>query len=288
MNFLLVVVFRDNLALNVGGYYPTMRQRPKRFIQPCSDQLKNWLNELHRRQVTYMISGSDPEYVDHIATVTLGSQWRSYFDFIVCGAKKPSFWLGQRPFIRTILHSGAKVDESPGQEIPLDEFLKPQRLMPNSVYVAGNWHQLWLSMAHYMDKKRPKCLYFGDHLIQDVLAADRYANVDAVAVVEELSAEGTGSHQHPPHPHAHFLNSKLWGSFFYHDGHPWCSSDVVSGPSRINTLWASIIRDHARMAVPDLETLSRYPLAHHFQPLNLWSVDSKFVGFFPADPLSLQ
>lgn len=43
-------------------------------------------------------------------------------------------------------------------------------------------------MAEYCGAENPKCLYFGDHLVQDVLAADM-SRLDAVAILEELEQE---------------------------------------------------------------------------------------------------
>ena len=60
-------------------------------------------------------------------------------------------------------------------------------------------------MAEFGNVDHPRCVFFGDHLIQDVLAADR-CHVDAVAIVEELAAEGS---LNP------YLNSSMWGSFFH-------------------------------------------------------------------------
>ena len=96
----VVVGCRENLRLNQGGYYPKMRSKPEVYLKPCSVAVKEWLAALRQRQVTYVVSGSDPEYVDHVATFCLGRDWRQYFDFIVCGAKKPSFFTGSRPFQR--------------------------------------------------------------------------------------------------------------------------------------------------------------------------------------------
>ena len=56
-------------------------------------------------QAVYLVSGSDADYVNLVAGFCLGREWRSYFDFIVCGAKKPSFWSGQRPFTQVNVSS---------------------------------------------------------------------------------------------------------------------------------------------------------------------------------------
>ena len=45
---------------------------------------------------------------------------------------------------------------------------------------------------------------------------------------------------------------------------------AVVGPMKINTLWGTLIRDHARMCIPDLECLVEYPLDYKF-PVFAWS-----------------
>lgn len=77
-----------------------MKARPESYLRPCSEQLKKWLIDLKRRQVTFLISGSDPEYVDHVASFCLGQDWQSYFDFVICASKKPGFFHLKRPFQR--------------------------------------------------------------------------------------------------------------------------------------------------------------------------------------------
>ena len=155
-------------------------------------------------------------------------------------------------------------------------------LRANTIYTQGNWQQLKSSMAYYCGMDKPKCIYFGDHLIQDVLAARRYASIDCAAVVEEMAAEGM-INRADRHPDAGDLHSDAWGSLFYHpDG-----SDVTaSGVSRINTLWGSIIRDNCKICIPSLEALASFPVSYRFNCAPL--VVASFAGFVPANPCSLE
>ena len=61
------------------------------------------------------------------------------------------------------------------------------------------------------------------------------------------------------------------------------------GPMRINTLWGTLIRDQARMCIPDLEVLTAYPIDYRF-PAFGWSKKGDLTksGFFPADPKVLH
>lgn len=64
---------------------------------------------------------------------------------------------------------------------------------------------------------------------------------------------------------------------------------ITPGPLRINTLWGTLIREHARMCIPDLEVLKDYPIDYRF-PAFGWTKKGELVssGFFPADPISLH
>ena len=168
-------------------------------------------------------------------------------------------------------------------------------LKAGDVYVQGNWAQLKASMGEFGGVAQPRCLFFGDHLIQDVLAADR-CRIDAVAIVEELAAEA--SH----HPH---LNSNMWGSFF-HESQPDQSIHFQhQDPSRIpkhpqhlhlvagtqgidamNTVWSSLIGHNSRLCISDVESLTTLGVGHRSFP-GQPSSRSHFIGFFPDLPASL-
>ena len=137
-------------------------------------------------------------------------------------------------------------------------------------------NQLKCSMAEYCGVDYPKCLYFGDHLIQDVVAAD-LSRLDVVAMVEELAAENASTGQPT------LLNSKRWGSFFYDQGIFNCSE---VGDSRMNTLWGNLVGKHARLCISYMEELCDYPTNHGFTFTQ--NGHQKFLGFLPSLPLCLN
>ena len=63
----------------------------------------------------------------------------------------------------------------------------------------------------------------------------------------------------------------------------------LTGPPKINTLWGSLIRDNAKMCIPDLDVLVDYPIDYRFPAFGR-DKQGQLVGsgFFPAEPLSLQ
>ena len=254
---------------------------PELYLHPCGDRLKKWLTELKKRQVTYLISGSDPDYVEWVAGYCLGNDWKNYFDYVVCASKKPGFFSGKRPFRQYLVGRNSVGVED--EDIDIDVDLPANA---SAIYVHGNWYtnsllllrnvnnvfkicrnQLKCSMAEYCGVDYPKCLYFGDHLIQDVLAAD-LSRLDVVAMVEELAAENQTSQG--------LLNSKRWGSFFYdQQGSFNCSEGTM------NTLWANLVGKHARLCISYMEELCAYPANHGFTFTHNGH-NTKFLGFLPS------
>lgn len=267
------------MKLNTGGYYPKIKRHPELYLQPCGERLKKWLMELKKVKVTFLISGSDPEYVQWVASYCLGMDWRNYFDYIVCASKKPGFFSGQRPFQRWNYSNSSAVED---EEIQIDELLTANS---KTVYLRGNWSQLKSSMAWYCGVDHPKFLYFGDHLIQDVLAAD-ISRLDVVAMVEELAAE-INPRGSPPIDG--LTSYRRWGSFFYDGGFSEINKSQPSGDpfDKMNTLWSNLVRNHARLCIACMETISDYPSDHEFSITRNGQVSDKFLGFLPSLPSCL-
>jgi hypothetical protein len=236
-------------------------------------------------------------------------------------------------------------------------------------YSQGNWKDFDEFLEYCTQWQPSDCIYFGDNVLQDVLAPIRFTtNIDSVAVCEEMLAEGMVNKPDCAHQHADYLLSSVWGSYFYVPDPrvnrtskllmdrassfrtpPLSSSsqsnsiagsnreeeppraaatpahaqrasslrlgdvrrrrmaatrsldvatptptstdgaDSVLGPARINTLWASFIRDNAKMCIPDLDVLTEYPIDFKF-PAFAKNRRGEVInsGFFPADPISLH
>ena len=64
---------------------------------------------------------------------------------------------------------------------------------------------------------------------------------------------------------------------------------VVRGPERINTLWGTMVRDYAKMCIPDVDVLIDYPIDYRFPAFGRDKQGSQiYSGFFPADPKALH
>ena len=108
---------------------------PELYLHPCGDRLKKWLTELKKRQVTYLISGSDPDYVEWVAGYCLGNDWKNYFDYVVCASKKPGFFSGKRPFRQYLVGRNSVGVED--EDIDIDVDLPANA---SAIYVHGNWY----------------------------------------------------------------------------------------------------------------------------------------------------
>ena len=80
----------------------------------------------------------------------------------------------------------------------------------------GNWHDLNEFFEYATEWEPSANLYFGDNILQDILAPHKFTkNCDSVAVSEEMLAEGMVGRP-ASHSHASDLVSSHWGSYFYH------------------------------------------------------------------------
>lgn len=254
---------REHFRHDKGGFFPAIKTHPEKYIYEASDRLKRWLRAINEHTYTFLISGSSVDYASHSACYVLGADWRDYFDTMICTAKKPGFFNSDRPF-----HFLVGADD--GDIVP------PHNLSISETYSGGNWRDLLELVKNEAGVENPHCLYVGDHLAQDVLAPDM-EGLDTVAIVEELAAEGMVGDP-MDHDAGSDLMSTYWGSFFTTDGNP-----AVLGLERINTLYASVPLKHARLAIPSLEAVARYPIRHQYEA---FSQDTS--GFFPGDPVILH
>ena len=98
--------------------------------------------------------------------------WRSYFDVVITGAKKPTFFRPGRPFF--ILDDDGNVT---GEE--------HDRLQRGTVYQHGNLKQL----EQFIGSEGDEILYVGDHIYGDILRSKRDSRWRTVMVIPELEYE---------------------------------------------------------------------------------------------------
>lgn len=230
---------REHFQLGKGGYFPSIKLAPENYIHKCSENLINWFKTLKKRnKVLFLITGSNVDFASHTAENSMGPEWRELFDIVVFFAKKPGFFTLKRQFIKL---NG--FEETEAVDVP--------DLKSGCMYTHGNWSGLHEFLKKTSGKSNPKILYIGDNLVQDVYTPAVHTPCDAVAICEELEAEGVDGHTQQ-HSDLDFLTSSRWGSYFSHtDG-------------KTLTIWKNMIINHATLCVPSLEYVASKPIDYNY------------------------
>lgn len=126
----------------------------------------------------FLLTNSGFPYTDCVMSYLLDGQlsnypsWRSYFDVIVVDAKKPEFFLGDRP-LQVLDESGAPAQRSEGPSSrPL-------------ICQGGNVQALSELLALPADR----VLYVGDHIYGDMLRAKKSSVWRTAMIIQELEDE---------------------------------------------------------------------------------------------------
>lgn len=236
-------------------YFASVKTDPGKYIHRASDQLRNWLVELRKHKTVFLITGSHVDFASFTASYSFGQDWRELFDVIVCYAKKPGFFMKGRPFLRSV-GTTETVDEIDVSELKLGQ-----------IYTQGNWDGLMQCLAQKSKTTKPKVLYVGDNLIQDVYSPSDYCTADTIAIAEEMEAEGMQDYP-PNHIDMKLLTSPLWGTYFL-------SNDDAP------TIWLEIIRRHAKICIPKIDWIAAQPIDHEFK---VFTQKMCTNGFYPSVP----
>ncbi|XP_018312610.1 5'-nucleotidase domain-containing protein 1 [Mycetomoellerius zeteki] len=243
------------------GIFGHIKRNPEKYLRKCNSNTISWLKETKKKSATFLLTGSNADYVNFTASYALGEDWRSLFDIVVCFAKKPGFFINNRSFFDVVNNNETDTVS--------------QDLKRGEMYSQGNWNELLEFLARITGKTDQQCLYVGDNLIQDIYVPNTFAHCDTLAVIEEQMSEGM-LHHALTHPDEKILNSKLWGSYF-------CLKDSTIN---VDSLWGHIIKKHAKLCIPDISLVTQKPLE---EPIPCFDKDGKlYRGYYPAIPLSIS
>lgn len=156
-----------------------IREDMDRFFNEDSD-LPWTLDALRQSgKKLFLLTNSYWDYSDAVLTHLLDhrlpnhDRWVSYFDSIIVGARKPTFFTGDAPFLsvdpRTGLLSNVDADD----------------LRLGQVYQGGNARTL----QSLLDAPGEQVLYFGDHIYGDILRSKKSSGWRTGLVIEELEPE---------------------------------------------------------------------------------------------------
>lgn len=217
------------------------------------------LQELKKRKITYLITGSNSDFANFTASYAFGDNWRSLFDVVICYAKKPGFFTGSRPFLKA---------EDGGLD---GEIVSVSNLKRGGIYSQGNWKGLKDFFANEIgNNSSPNCLYVGDNLIQDIYTPNRYVDCDTVAVVEEQLSEGMLDND-LSHNDENILNSKIWGSYFH----------IESNGKILPSIWNNIIKNHSKICIPSVD----FVIDNSFDTsIKSFSKEEEKSGYYPGKP----
>lgn len=198
---------RTHFASNLGGFFPAIKANPELYIIKRSPEFRSWLRMLRSNgKFLYVITGSHYDFASHVASYAIGDDWKDLFDIVIFFARKPSFFVEKRPFFRL---DGAVEKES---------FRGWEDLETGECYSQGNWKDLNEFFEYCTEWEPTTSLYFGDNVLQDVLAPKRFTStIDSVAISEEMIAEGMHNKEAlDEHPDKELMVSDFWGSYFYY------------------------------------------------------------------------
>lgn len=127
----------------------------------------------------FLLTNSYYPYTDKVMSYILGGQddiyedWTGYFDWIICGSRKPAFFTGSEGFWLIDRETGQKAAK------PVAEPAK------HRVYEGGN--QIGLQRA--LGVSPDEILYVGDHIYGDIVQSKKTSGWRTVLIVDELERE---------------------------------------------------------------------------------------------------
>ncbi len=173
-------IHRDDSLKNI-----IMGALDKYFV--LDDKLPVTLHKLRSAgKKLFLLTNSYWRYTDAVMSYLLDGRlneyatWRSYFDVIICGGKKPNFFTERRPFLEVLAQKG--VEQTIG-EVDADRFDSKR------VYQGGNI----ADFERMVSCKGEEILYVGDHIFGDIVRSRRDSRWRTCLVVEELEDEIKGS-----------------------------------------------------------------------------------------------
>jgi HAD superfamily 5'-nucleotidase-like hydrolase len=165
-----------DVAHQDGSVTGVIQNDPERFVVR-DPMLPHALERLRGAgKKLFLLTNSQPAYTEAIASHLLDAalpqhpRWRSYFDAVVCAAKKPRFFTETDVPVITA-ENGGTVLEGP--------------LEPGKLYQGGCLPEL----ERLLDVRGDEVLYVGDHIYGDVLRAKKESAWRTMMVIQEMATE---------------------------------------------------------------------------------------------------
>ncbi|QQR90157.1 MAG: HAD-IG family 5'-nucleotidase [Myxococcales bacterium] len=145
-------VYRDDLLART---LHKLRSSGKRLFLLTNSQA-----DYTQKMMTYLLEGQIPEY----------ASWKSYFDMIICAARKPLFFEGGTPLLEVL---------------PNGERRETQELERGKIYMGGN-----VALFEQLSGVGgDDVLYVGDHIYGDVLRTKKESAWRTAMILQEMTEE---------------------------------------------------------------------------------------------------
>jgi len=82
------------------GYFVLYEDKIKKYIIIIFECFLKMLR--NNGKFLYVITGSHIDFASHVASYAIGNDWKDLFDIVIFFARKPSFFIEKRPFLRWV------------------------------------------------------------------------------------------------------------------------------------------------------------------------------------------
>jgi HAD superfamily 5'-nucleotidase-like hydrolase len=160
---------------------------PARYVAADPETPLALLDQKHAGKRLLLITNSDWNYTQAMMSLAFdpllpaGASWRSLFDLVIVGARKPDFFTGSAPFLEVATADG---------------LMRPAygALQPGGAYFGGSASRLERALGLSGDE----ILYVGDHMFGDVHVTKRVLRWRTALILRELEAEVEAIHAFGP------------------------------------------------------------------------------------------
>lgn len=179
-------IYRDvrnaiDLCHRDGSIKLKVAQNPDKYIKRDPDLRETLLRLQQSGRKTFVVTNSLWDYTHVVMNHIFGNDsrelnldWVNFFDIVVTGAAKPSFFMSLNPLYEVAPDTGLLKNT--------DGILSPE----SKIFQGGNFKQLHERLGI---SSGPEILYVGDHIYGDILRSKKELGWRTMLVINELESE---------------------------------------------------------------------------------------------------
>ncbi len=168
-----------DLAHRDGSIKDEIMTDTERFIPGKDEELALTLHRIRSAgKRVFLLTNSYPTYSNHVMSHILDGvlqeypSWRNYFEIIITGASKPTFFTSRNPFLRVDATGTVSGEEYQG-------------FQRSALYQGGNL----IDFERMSGMGGEKVVYVGDHIYGDIVRSKKSSAWRTVMIVQEMEAE---------------------------------------------------------------------------------------------------